>query len=416
MEPGTWLVAVAAGTAIGASGLLPGLHINTLVVLAFGAPWTGPPLAVAFVAAAVAHSFFAVLPATYVGVPGDDAALSVLPAQAMTRAGRGSEAVRVGLDAVLLATLVAVPILWPAKWLLGEPVRLGLLLNIALPWIIAVVLILLLVGERRKGWTAVAWAALVQAAAGALGILTSHVHTAGIIAIPAAQLLPLFAGLFGVAGLIASLASTTGRPEQALPSVAGRLHGRLGRAAVRGVLAATCTVAIPGLTPGVGATLAYGRDRDDPRPAIAALCATSAAHQLLAVGLLFVTQSARTGLAAGVAGALNTPQWTSGRPPTAMLDLLLAALVAAVAAWWLAGRLDGPVRRLLALLPHRAPEWAALVFVVALTAALTGIPGLLLLAVAATIGLLPIAVGTRRVQLVACVAIPALVARAGLTL
>ncbi len=415
MDPAFWLVCVAAGTTLGLTALLPGFHVNTLVALAFAASWTGPGTAVIFVSAAVAHAFFGVLPQTYVGVPGDDAALSVLPAQRMVREGRGPEAVQIGLDAVLLATLAVVPLLLPAKWLLAEPGRFGEVLDQGLPWILLGAMIFLALGERKKGWRLVGWAIVVQVAAGAVGAFASAIPMQGAVALPAAQLLPLFAGLFGVAGLIASLLTSQAIPQQVAPRGGARLPRAVSFATLRGVFAALCTVAVPGLTPGVSASLAYGRAGDDPRRAIAALSATGAAHQLFAIGLLFVTLQSRTGLTAGLSGLGTVSQWHAGRPPAQFVDLMLAAILASLIAWYATRRLDRPATRLLARLPHRAPEWVALMLVVALVATLTGVPGLVLLGVAGTVGLVPIALGTRRVHLVACVALPLLAARWGLT-
>ncbi|MES2154693.1 MAG: tripartite tricarboxylate transporter permease [bacterium] len=411
-----WAVSgwTALGALAGATGLLPGFHVNTLVALALAAAWTGTGPALAFVAAAASHAVFAVLPATYVGVPGDDTAIAVLPAQRLARDGRGREAVRIGTDAVLLATVLAIVVLLPAKWLLAEPVGLAGRIAGALPWILAASLLVLLLGERRKGWPRVAWAAGVQLAAGCVGLLASGMHMGGLIAMPSPQLLPLFAGLFGAAGLAASLASARPIPTAVVetnPTVSRRLTA----AGVRGVAAGLCTVAVPGLTPAVAASIAYGRQRDDPRPALAALTATATAHQTLAVGLLFVTLHARTGLAAGVAGPSGVDPWTVGRPPPQLLDLLVAALLATLLAWWVVRRIERAVRRGLAWLPHRLPEWLALAFLVALVITLSGASGLALFATSATIGLLPIVLGTRRVHLVACVALPLLASQLGLT-
>jgi len=415
MDVATWAAAVTTGTLLGATGLLPGLHINTVVAFAAAAALSGSFVAVALVCAACAHAFFAVLPGTYVGVPGDDTALSVLPAQRMVRGGQGPDAVHAALDAVLLASLTAIPLLLPAKWLLAEPGRVGAWLAAALPWLLPALLAWLAVSERRKGWSKVAGALLVQAAAGTLGVVAAMMHVAGVVVVPSATLLPLLAGLFGAAGLVASLTSGGQTVVQAEAQASPVARCRIAMAALRGVGAGLCTASVPGMTPAVGASLAYGRRSDDPRHGIAALAATGATHQLLAVGLVFVTLHARTGLAAGIVAAAPTTQWIAGPPPADLVLMLAAALTACLMAWSAARFLERPWRVLMQAVPRGAPEVAALAVLVALVATTTGVTGLALLGTAATVGLLPIAAGLRRVHLVAVLIIPLLAARLGLT-
>ncbi|MDD4185799.1 MAG: tripartite tricarboxylate transporter permease, partial [Candidatus Methanomethylophilaceae archaeon] len=82
------------GAAIGtASGLIPGIHVNTLAVLmAVGLPFTTDALSgivpagqvpilmsSAVVSAAVVHSFTDFVPSVFVGAPDEDEILSLLP-------------------------------------------------------------------------------------------------------------------------------------------------------------------------------------------------------------------------------------------------------------------------------------------------------------------------------------------------
>lgn len=114
--PGGLLLAGAAGTALGClTGLVPGIHPNTLAALLVAAPLLpGAAGAVLLVSAAVAHTFLNVVPALMLGVSDPDVALSVLPGHALVRRGEGEDAIlhsAAGSLAGLLLALAAVPVL-----------------------------------------------------------------------------------------------------------------------------------------------------------------------------------------------------------------------------------------------------------------------------------------------------------------
>lgn len=117
MDPTLALAAaLLAGTGLGClTGLVPGLHPNTLAALLAAAPLLGAgPGAVLLVSAAVAHTFLNVVPALVLGVPDPDVALSMLPGHDLVRRGEGEDAVlhsAAGSLAGLVLALAAVPLI-----------------------------------------------------------------------------------------------------------------------------------------------------------------------------------------------------------------------------------------------------------------------------------------------------------------
>jgi len=419
MDTLTWALALAAGAVAGAvAGLVPGFHTNTLAALLLAlAPTAGDWGAHALLAAAAAHAFVSILPSTYVGVPGEET-LSVLPAHRMLRQGRAREAVRVAADATLAATLAAVVLLLPFKWLLAEPARLLAMLDAAVVPILAAVILLLVLQERRKGLAAVGKAALCLLVAGALGTFAMTVQLTALVPIPATPLLPLLSGLFGAAGLIHSIATATAMPAEVddqRPPAKARLGVAL--ATARGVAAAGWTAAMPGLTSAVGASVAMvGTRTQDDRSVIACMSAVGAAHQVFALAMLWLTLRARTGTSIALQDLVDVQRWDVGRPPTVLL-LALATLVGAAALGHAATlALDRAGARRLARIDGRRLSAAALLVLVALVLILAGPLGLLLLGLSATVGLLPIAYGVRRVHLTGALIVPALLWRLGFTL
>lgn len=105
------LLAAAAGTLLGcATGLVPGLHPNTLAALLAGVLWLGPTGAVLLVTAAVAHTFLNVVPSLVLGVTDPDLALSVLPGHALVRRGQGQDALLASAHGSLLGLLAALAV------------------------------------------------------------------------------------------------------------------------------------------------------------------------------------------------------------------------------------------------------------------------------------------------------------------
>ncbi|MEA3191236.1 MAG: putative rane protein [Thermoplasmata archaeon] len=394
----TLAAATLVGAAAGLLGLLPGLHANTLAAVATATLAPHEALVPGLAAMAATQSFASLLPGTYLGVPDDD--LGALPAHRLVLAGRGREAVRAAADATLAATLVAVPLGWLLKWLLLEPGNLRGVAAAAAPWTVLAALAWVLAREQQR-----LRAAAVLAASAALGWACLGLRPAGLLPIPASPLLPLLSGLFGAAGLLASLRAARLPPQQPAPRRWSRHAFLAGWAAtLRGSAAALWTAVTPGATPAMGATLAYGRG--DARASAAALAAVGAAHHALSLGLLWTTGQARTGIALAVVAQGQAQPWTAGRPPTAMLDALAATVAAAVLGW-------AAVRGLDRLVAARVHQWdprrvplAALALLVALVGVLAGPLGLAILVAAALVGLLPIAWGVRRIHLVGALAVP----------
>ncbi|HUR24584.1 MAG TPA: tripartite tricarboxylate transporter permease [Candidatus Thermoplasmatota archaeon] len=412
--------ATAVGCLVGmATGLVPGLHVNTLCAVGLSlAPGMGPTLAVGLCAMAVAHGFASHLPSTYLGAPGEDTLLSAMPAHRMLLAGKGLDAVQVSLDGALAGLVLAVALLLPYKWVLGEPGGLLDALDGLMAWVLATVLVFLLARETRRGLRSFLWAVVVLALAAILGLVAGRIEVAALVPVPASALLPLLSGLFGAPALLETLRSHPEVPPQEParpPPTAVRRRCR--RGIVSGVLAAAMTSVLPGMTSAIAATAARAgasdRAEHDPRPVLATLGAIGLAQVVLAFGVLWLSLRARSGLAAAVQQVWAAEAWTLGAPPVALRWLLVAALGSGVVAHLGVAAMAGPV----ALWMGRAsPRWlsaSALAIVVALVALLSGLPGLAIFVTATAVGLVPAATGTSRIHLTGCLLVPVLFYRLG---
>ncbi|HEX2066478.1 MAG TPA: tripartite tricarboxylate transporter permease [Candidatus Thermoplasmatota archaeon] len=404
----TPLAAAGLGTLLGcAAGLVPGLHPNALVSLLLAVGGADPVLLVAM---AGSHGMVATLPSTYLGVPGEEGQLGALPAHRMVLEGRGPEAVRVATSSALGATLLAVLLLLPFKWLWAQPAAAARFLPWAVPFVLAAVPLWLAWGERGKGWRAAAWGVTAFLLAGLLGLLAGRLPSLAWLSAPPSPLGALLSGLFGGAGLLASASAGRRLPGQQAPRAPSRRAAwSMAGATSAAVAASAATALVPGATPALVAS-ATPRTRG-AAGGLASFSAVGAAQPLFALALLWLTGQARSGLALGVEAGGPVQAWTSGRAPTLLLEALAAWLAAAAIGCLVAHALDRPAARWLPRLPQAPLAWCALAGLVVLAGLGAGWTGLLLFAAGTATGLLPIAAGVRRVHLTGSLLLPLLLAR-----
>lgn len=216
------LAAVPLGFCVGIlTGLFPGIHVNVVASLMVGISATLfdlgiDPVAIAvfIVSVAMTHAFFDIIPSLFLGVPTDEV-YALLPTQELVRTGRGMEAMQLSLigswQGMLLCTLFI------GLFVLMQGIGLDLLASTDrfikpfLFWILLAIAAVLILTEKRKGW-----ALIVFVTSGLFGITifaTSLVPNSSDAAFNG--LFPALSGLFGVSGLILSLAeSAASLPEQ----------------------------------------------------------------------------------------------------------------------------------------------------------------------------------------------------------
>jgi putative membrane protein len=396
LAPGASAAAVAwiaAGVALGTlSGLVPGLHVNTLALLlaATAADLPGPPRLVgaAVLAAGVVHSFLDAVPALALGVPDPAAAATALPGHRLVLAGRGREAVRLAALGSAGAVALAAPLAPLVTWVM---VRLYPMLVDHLSLVLGAVAALLVVAERT--WVARAGGLLALGASGALGLVALDAGYGGLTGDPLA---PLFAGLFGAPVLLRA-ARGSGIPEQDDATVLTSRRG-VGAAALAGTLGGAAVGYVPGVSgavAAVGALAALPRAGD--RAYVVATSGTDTANAVFALFALVALGSPRTGVLVALERA--------GSPLN--LPLLLGAVVVAAAAGAALVLTVGD--RYLAFVAARDParlSAAVVAGLVGFALLLAGPRGLLAFLVAAAIGLLPARLGARRVHLMGVLIVP----------
>ncbi|MGQ4555005.1 tripartite tricarboxylate transporter permease [Halobellus sp. GM3] len=393
------------------TGLIPGLHVNSVAFLLVGvAPSVdGPPVAVgaAVLAAGVVHTFLSIVPGLVLGVPDAATAPGALPGHRLVLAGRGREAIRLSAIGSGVALAAAVAVALPLSrvvaagraWLLaGLPVLLGL-----------VAALLVLAEPTRRARVG---GLLCLGAATALGFLTLDLPAAGPLSAEgaASMLAPLFGGLFGAPVLLDALDARGEIPPQDGTRL-GLSPVEAARAALAGVGGGALVGYLPGVSAGVAAVLALGgaggsgpAGRGSDRAYVVATSGADTATAVFAVASLAVLGAPRSGvtvalseLAAGGggSGAASAP----ADPPMGLVAMVLVIVLAAGAGIALLVTVGDRYLRLVRRLPRRPLVVAVFGLLLALAVGFAGPLGGAVFCLGALVGLLPPRVGARRVHL-----------------
>jgi len=445
------LISAGAGTIVGfAAGLVPGLHMNniaaTLTAYAGGAigvfalfgnglrPGEAALAISCFVSAAlIAHLFAEAVTSSYVGIPSEDV-VSVLPAHRLAKAGFGGIAVTASADGSLAGVLLSVIVLVPMCLLMGEPVGLYALVRGVMALFIIFFSMVLLASEGLPFQARaqlidpilrILKATAVFLTAGVLGtiVLRTDYYACPLPDFPwmpggyvlkSSLLLPMFAGLFGISGLLLSLGSSSVTDVKSTGIVAH--HSPSPRDFMTTLFGGLIVGWMPGMTSGSAVTLCSpftkeaggGGDISSSVRFIWLYSAISSSGAIFAVGALFTILRARSGSMDAVLFFLGSENISKGFSSNVLpmmsivLSMLVASLISNSILRWLGSRLA----RLRAVLCSRALALGSLAFVCALSLALTGTRGVILMVTATTLGLIPPLAGIRRIQLMGCLLVP----------
>ncbi len=210
------------------SGLVPGLHSNTLVSVMLSLNIQSPELPFAIVAMYAVYSIISYIPAVFLGIPDPNVVLSVLPGHRMAMRGKGLEALSVMVVSSIFAILICIALfpasqfLYPIVFPLIQPHLLFILLTASA--------FLLLRGKKPI------YSLLIFLLAGFLGKQAFSFTLAD-------PFLPLFSGMFAMAAIFTY--SNTPLPNQNLP---GKINLSVVKFAFLGVLLGWSADLLPGIS------------------------------------------------------------------------------------------------------------------------------------------------------------------------
>lgn len=381
------VVAFLIGVLLGIfSGLVPGIHSNTVASLLSSLPISAELLVFMIVAVLGAHIVFQFFPSIFFSIPDDTVVVSVLPGHRMALEGRGREALLVCVSSVMVAVATSTLLLPVAMLFL--PIAYALISPYMALVLVAASLVLL--ASERQG-RKIALAAFVFLLAGALGVASMR----GAIN---DSLFPAFSGLFAVSGILLSFTSYKKIPEQ----TGGPARMDYLLYVFVGVIFGMFSDLLPGIAApaqiAVFASLVLVTD--DARKFLALVSSIAASHMVFAFAALLSIGKARE-------GALAILQEIKPVLPGDLPMLLGIFIVSVGVSAFLLMRLSKYVPKLQNI-DMNAINLCVLAYVVCAVAIISGGGGLLLLATATAIGMLPPLLGIRRTHVMGLIIVPSI--------
>jgi putative membrane protein len=417
----TFLLSVFAGYFLGViSGLIPGIHTNNfaLVLLAFSPVLSehGLPLvciAAMILANSLSHTFHDIIPAIFLGAPGDDMALAVLPGHTLLLEGRGAEAIRLSAlgsaGSVALALITAYPLSMAFSYVYP-------LIQEYIAWVLILVVLIMVFTEKgnsgkegplqRIRYPLSAF--LVFMLCGLLGVFAfdkeSLMHPFLSIGEPSI-LLPLLSGLFGSSQLVISLMSHPLIPYQ-FKSRMELERKRIIRGIVVGGTSGSMVAWLPGVSSSIATVFArlfikedFDRDQgatsgtddsadsvtDSAKEFIVSISGVNTCNAIFGLLALVVIGKTRSGAMVAIDELLGGIDLN---PPLVLLFLFAISLTA-ILSYYSTIFLGDNIHRLLYGFDYSILCYAVLALLFAMCLAFTGFFGLLIFLIATPIGMLP---------------------------
>jgi len=389
-----YLLAIILGISAGIiTGLIPGIHVNliSLLLLSMSAYFlkiTNPlVISVFIIAMAVTHTFLDSIPATFLGAPDADMALSVLPGHQLLLEGKGYEAVKltvIGSLLSLIVVLLIIPLMIPVV---------PLIYNFIQPYIgyiLIFVVIFMVFKEKHK-----LWAFYLFLLSGVLGLITLNM--------PNLQqpLFPLLSGLFGTSALLLSLNQNVKIPEQKITETIKVNPKNKIKAVSAAVFSGSLTGLFPGLGSAQAAIIGMQLVGEIGNYAFMILIGgINTVNFVFSLVTLYTLQKARNGAVVAVLeiiSSINLPQ---------LIILLASALITGAIAAFLALKISKVFAKYIAKVNYKVLCISIITLIAIISFIFGQFLGLLILIISTFVGLIAPLLGIKRSNAMGCLLLP----------
>jgi putative membrane protein len=376
------------------TGLIPGLHVNTVAVVGLGIfaglGLTPLQFVIILTALSVTHAFLDFLPSIFIGAPDEDTALSVLPAHRLFMNGRAVEAVKLTALGCLMGITAGLLFLIPAFYII--PILYAATRPYMAHILIFAVLALIATERTRRN---IFWASTIFIASGILGLIILErqkmLSTTEI-------LFPVFVGLFGLSNLIDSLKSrTVSVPQEEYIKV--EPEPKYVGSGILGAVSGAIIGILPAISPSQLGGLISGITKLDTKSFLVFVAAINTSDAIYSLLAIYTIQNPRSGVAV-IAGKVLDMDLN--------IVILLVGVIAFTAffATYVHIEIGKRMTKIVARINYKKLCVASIATILALVFFFTGFFGLGLAFLCTIIGLLPIMSGVSRTHLMGVLLIP----------
>ncbi len=384
------------GTGLGiATGLIPGLHPNTIFVLMlstlpFLLVFPIPAVLAFIVSLSVCNTLTDFIPSILFGAPDPSTALVVLPGHQLLMEGRGYEALAltvVGGIGVMLLTILFLPFM-----LTGLP-ALYFIIKPYLHFLLIFVIIWLIFSEKRK-----LAALFIFLLAGLFGFISLNSLPSNL------SLFPALTGLFGLSGLLTSLLVKTKIPKQDVNTKT--------EVSIRGVVTGWFAGLLAGLLPGLGSSQAgviAGKFlKAKPRDFITALGGINTANILFTFMVFFTLGKTRSG------AIWITSQIVTSLDMNTLFVVVLVGLATTLISAIITLKLGKIISKRISDINYNKMTWIVIISLFVLIFIFTGPIGILISIIGMLIGLATIFLNINRSHMMGFLIFPTIMYFSGL--
>jgi putative membrane protein len=375
------------------TGLVPGLHTNLVsVILITLSPFllqhfSPLNLTIFIVAMSITNLFIEFIPATYLGAPDEDSALSVMPAHELLLEGKANTAIFLSSSGGFLGSLLLI-ILAPLMIIFLSSIYsfFEKMMFFVLIWIS----IFMIYTTDKKILTTIFFFLSGFFGIGALNLDINQ------------SLLPLLTGLFGISGIIYSIGENAIVPEQEA-KIDKPKNKEYIKPIISGLLISPVCSFLPGLGSSQATIISSKVFKETSRKQFLIL---NGIINAIIMGLsfvgLFTIQKARTGSASAISNIMTLTQ-----SDVIMIISLIIAI--SIFDFFLAIFISRKIAKIINKINYRKLSYTILIFLIIIVTVISGWKGILVTIVGTCLGLSCQYYGIRKGILMGCLLIPTII-------
>ena len=385
------LLGIGAGTL---TGIIPGLHPNTLfvIVISFISIFSGFPLYVVLafiIALGVSNTFTDFLPSLFLNAPEESNALSTLPGHDMLMKGKGQEALFltvIGGLGVTILTVITLPLLVHLIPFLYNS------LSSYLHYLLIAVSFWMIVIDKKL------FALFVFVVSGVFGFVSLESMPSAVVIFPA------LSGLFGFSNIIVSVRSKPKIPKQKETSRA--------EVSFRGIFTGWVSGLLVGILPGVGSSQAGVVSsqmlKTKQKHFLTALGGINTSNILFTFIMFFTLEKTRSGAVWAISQILFTPSFNE------LLLIMIVGVITAFVSAVITIKIGKGFLKFIQKVDYVKLNYITMLCLVVLVFVFTGLIGLFISVIGTFVGLVTIQFGVKRSTMMGFFIVPTILYFAGL--